>query len=521
LRTPSHQSTDETLKTWASGRSFHPILERGGPTACRDIGFKSITTGGAGSSFICEVRRPPGQGEAMAYRQIDARNAAEPHLGVLDIALVCLFLIGLYTHYTIQITASIPFPSALAGIAGMILLVRRRDRITTPAAIALTGVVLLYLLSILCATDLSFLGRRLNGFIQLVYSIVIGYALYLTVTQASRRQVAGIFLGFVLVILIGCLLEDYAGLRPVSDWVRERVYSRGIYDSDLRDAILYGAVRPKFFASEPATVTFTCSLFLFIWMVVSAWRWKQLAYLALVGVALVAIPGPTLLFPVLLLVPYELFLAGRRVGTGAAQYDPLRLLKIAGIASAVVVAVIVLSNTIFAARVKEITAGNDASFFYRVQGPAIAARDIVEHYPIAGAGLTGEPYVEDQIVNVYAQSPAYSIAWTVVSPATELLINYFWLHWIYLGVVWGTIMLVAVTWWLKVLGVPSPAFCWVVWAILGQASGAYVGPLAWSVLYLAGAASVLHLRAAPYAERVSRLGRRDWRARAPSTASLR
>jgi hypothetical protein len=42
--------------------------------------------------------------------------------------------------------------------------------------------------------------------------------------------------------------------------------------------------------------------------------------------------------------------------------------------------------------------------------------------------------------------------------------------------------------------VPSVAFCWVTWAILGQASGAYVGPTCWAVLFLAGAAAILHQR---------------------------
>jgi hypothetical protein len=46
-----------------------------------------------------------------------------------------------------------------------------------------------------------------------------------------------------------------------------------------------------------------------------------------------------------------------------------------------------------------------------------------------------------------------------------------------------------------VLGVPSAAFCWMAWAILGQASGAYVGPTCWAVMFLAAAAAVLHERA--------------------------
>ena len=43
--------------------------------------------------------------------------------------LICLFLVGLYTNYTIQVSAKVPFPSAPSGVAGLILLWRRRNLI--------------------------------------------------------------------------------------------------------------------------------------------------------------------------------------------------------------------------------------------------------------------------------------------------------------------------------------------------------------------------------------------------------
>src|SRR6185369_5287222 len=152
--------------------------------------------------------------------------------------------------------------------------------------------------------------------------------------------------------------------------------------------------------------------------------------------------------------------------------------------------------TLFAQRFESITSGNDPSFFYRVQGPALAGVDIMSRYPIAGAGLSGEPVIEREITNLYLRSSYYSGSWKVVSPATELLINYFWLHWIYLGFVWGVAMIAVISGWLRVLGVPSAAFCWLTWAILGQASGAYVGPTCWAVLFLAAAACLLNQRTA-------------------------
>ena len=57
------------------------------------------------------------------------------------------------------------------------------------------------------------------------------------------------------------------------------------------------------------------------------------------------------------------------------------------------------------------------------------------------------------------------------------------------------ICLVAVSIWLRMLGVPSVLYCWTVWLILGQASGAYVGPKTWSVLSIAAASSILRVGA--------------------------
>jgi hypothetical protein len=360
---------------------------------------------------------------------------------------------------------------------------------TPPHVAGVVSVLALYLMSILCATNIAFLLRRTNGLIQLTYSITICYALFLTVAQGTRRQIGRLFLGFSLVILIGCLLETHAGLRPVSDAVRNVLYSKGVYENDLRDVLFYHQARPKFFASEPASVTFCYTLFTFIWMVVSEWRWKMSAYLALMALGLFALPGPTLL----LMLPYMLFLASRRQG----RLDAGRFMVVACVACVALLfaaAFVVLALSLFPVRLEEITSGNDPSFFYRVRGPAVAGVGVMEHYPFAGAGLSGEPFIESEVTNLYVRSTGYSAGWQVVSPATELLINYFWLHWIYLGIVWGLLIIAALTAWLRVLGVPSPAFCWVAWAILGQASGAYVGPTCWALLFLAGAAAVLYQR---------------------------
>src|SRR5215467_5675862 len=70
----------------------------------------------------------------------------------LDLALICIFLLGLYTNFTIQISTKVPFPSAPSGIAGLILLWRRRDKLTPKAFGWFILVLLLYVASMLSAT---------------------------------------------------------------------------------------------------------------------------------------------------------------------------------------------------------------------------------------------------------------------------------------------------------------------------------------------------------------------------------
>src|SRR5437762_5683857 len=114
----------------------------------------------------------PGSGSS---RSIAASRLQAPSqrrtasFGGIDIALICLFMVGLYTNYTIQISAKVPFPSAPAGVAGLFLLWRWRDRVSTASFGCFIGVLLLYVISILCATDIGYLGRRTNGLIQLTY----------------------------------------------------------------------------------------------------------------------------------------------------------------------------------------------------------------------------------------------------------------------------------------------------------------------------------------------------------------
>jgi hypothetical protein len=419
-------------------------------------------------------------------------------LDALDCALVVLFLLGLYLGVALQITAKVPLTCAPSGAAGLFMLWRRRDQIRQSHLAGLLLVLLVYVCSILSAADANWLGKRSTGLLQLTYSIVIAYGMFLTLVHADRRQVSIILLSFCLAIIAGCALEQWGGLRPFSDLVRTKLYNADyVYDSDLRDEILYGRVRPKLFTSEPSAVTFAYTHYCSVWLALSPWRYKYLVYAGLLGLAIMVLPGPTLMLMLLLAVPYFLFLAG-----GARRTSGTRLVGAVVLSSLIVLVAYVAGQTLFAERFHQMQTGRDASFFYRFTGPMLVAFDIFKNHPWAGSGLTGEPYISDRVLEVFMNSASFQSAWRIPKVA-DVLTNFFWLHWIYLGAVWGVIVLAALSLWLRLLGAASILYCWAVWVVLGQASGSYVGPKTWAVLLIAAAASILVTRSSEQQELVA------------------
>lgn len=417
------------------------------------------------------------------FRQADA----------IDTALFILFLIGIYVGYSPKLAAGIPLPSALAGVAGFLMLLRNSDLIRQRHAMALLGVISLYLFSIFLVPDTAFLGERFKGFLQLSYSLIIGYAAYLTCTLYDRDRLARIFLFFCLAILIGCALETlFTSVREFSDTMRGMLFDQHIYAAAKRDLELYGSLRPNLFTSEPSYVAFSFTLFAFVWYVLTTAGGKTLTYVIMLAAGLLLMRSPTVVLGFVLIAPYQFLLAGRSAHGRTRSFDST-VIVVTVLTLFAVSAMLIAGERLFAERLSQIANNNDASFFFRVVGPVAVAWETMMQYPIAGAGLTGEELIANSVYQIYVTAPGFSPNWEVDKIA-EVVTNYFWHHWIYLGLIGGIVLLYAIGRLLRSLSAPSISFCLLVWAIMGQASGAYVSPKPWSVLLLSCAIACLHFR---------------------------
>jgi len=410
---------------------------------------------------------------------------------VFDHVLLTIFFFGLVTGIDLKVGAGLPIPAVVAGAAACVMIIRRLSMVSERHLLAMLILLLIYVASVLCASGYEMLGERFKGLIQLSYSIIIAYALFLTITIYERDQLARIFMAACIVIVIGTALETYTSFRSVSDAFRAKVFSFGIYESDLRDLRLYGRIRPKFFTSEPSFIAFAYLLFAFAWYAVSRFPGKLLVFFGLLGVGYVFMRGPTLLLGAPLAGAYELFLAPRYNSTNHGKISFWRVMF--GVAACGVLAVtfIVAGSALFSERLYQLMSRGDVSFFYRIIGPTLITFDTLQQYPLAGIGITGEEFIENKVWQIYLTS-SYVTIQQRTNPINTVLTNYFWLHWLYLGLGFGTIVLIGIYNWLKRLDTPCILFCFIVWMTFGQSMGAYVSPRTWCVLLMAAAIAKLH-----------------------------
>lgn len=415
---------------------------------------------------------------------------------VIDILLMLVFLLGIYLEIEIKVAADVPIPSVMSAVAGALMLIKHAGRIETRHMMAILAIAFLYGLSIVGAAKPEYLMHRFKGVIQVSYSLTLVYAFFLTARDFSRRSLARMFLMFTLAILLGCALENYIdAFRDLSDTFRMHVYAHGLYESDLRDQILYGRVRPKFFASEPSAVSFMFALCAFGWFALSAARFKLPLYTFFVACAFFLMRGPTLMLCLMLIAPYMVFLAPREAYGGRMHYNASRGLIAVAFCLALVAVAVPLALTLYAERLELITSGGDSSFFSRVIAPYHTAVAILSEHPIAGAGLTAWEFIEPTLRLIYNTASNLTTGFAFDKPSSAIT-NFFWLHWIFLGLFWGTVTAIAWSAFLRILGVSSLAFCWSVWIILGQASGSYVSPKTWFVLILPALCVLMHDRLA-------------------------
>lgn len=324
-----------------------------------------------------------------------AEPAPAPAIGaLLSGLLICLFLAGYYVYADLPLAPGLRLPAAGAVVGGWGLLAWHLGRLRR-GDLAFAGAAVSVALLSLAANPAfyespalrPYMGDYATSFMVFLVSLPMALGMIAALRLARPGVIANAALAAVLLLLAGVAAERFAGLAALSDPVRALLFPPEIvYAEDLRDRLLYGAVRAKLFTSEPSHVAKAFVLAILVWYAAEAGRWQApLFYLLLAaGVALIKSPGILAVLP----------------AAWAAELCRLRrtgwavVLVLAG--AVAVVGGVLAAQALFPERLAHIASGRDGSFLIRALLPwEVLCRVWTEH-PLFGLGFgakeSGIPY---------------------------------------------------------------------------------------------------------------------------------
>ncbi len=321
-----------------------------------------------------------------------ARPALHP--AMTPSLLLLLFALGYYLYADLPISSGLRLPAAGAIVGGWGLLAWYLGRLRI-GDLQFGGAVIAVTLASLVlnpafyedAALRAFAGDYATSYAVFLASLPMALGVMAALRHLAADTMAKVALAAVLLILAGVAAERFAGLGAVSDPVRAFLFPAEIvYAEDLRDQLIYGAVRAKLFTSEPSHVAKGFVLALLIWYATVGGRWRVPAFYLLLaaGVLLIKSPGVMVALPAALAAD---LCRMRRNGW-------VVMLALAGLIAAV--GALLAAQTLFPDRLAHIASGRDGSFIIRVLLPWEVLHRAWADHPLFGLGFgakeSGIPY---------------------------------------------------------------------------------------------------------------------------------
>ena len=414
----------------------------------------------------------------------------------MGVILVFIYLLGVYTGVILYLTPTLFIPTFIAGCAAILLLLKNIRRVQKSHLKPMFGLLVIALLTLFFAPNReAYFIERFKGFISLAYALVSAYVLFLEMSRWDRRAVARVFGVFSVLIIVGCLFENYTDFRDVSDAFRSEVFKQDLYGGLYRDYTQFGMIRPKLFTAEPSHVA---KFFLFsvtMWLALTQRRKKYLKLIVMMGVGFFLIRSPIVLLavPSALLLFVYLDYGGVRKLLSSAGIEGTFKLSILGISLGI--GLIVAFQTILAPRIELIMTGRDTSFIGRILAPPVVTYHTLRKSPYFGAGIEGKEAIVRELTAAFA---SFGMIQNVRGWDFDILINrianVFWLHWIYFGLIGGIFAAYMIGRLMKNLGGTHYILCIALVLMFSQTMGGYVSVKIWTFVLMIFLISTLHDR---------------------------
>lgn len=366
-----------------------------------------------------------------------AANESPPRFGL---AFFCFFAI--YTFIPLDIGgASIPAP--LVAVLGISLLALNYDRLPQNTLMAMLLVIAVFVLAVLGgAQPTSNMGRRALVLGMHAYCMIAGLGFALEVTRWNDDERKNFLHVLLLVVFIGVCLEKYTPVGEISDSFRQMVYQpTRLYGAGDRDILTMGAVRPKFFGSEPSYLGVMTAVLVYLNFINAASVQHRATLLAAGGFAFLLIRSPIVGGTFLMMALYYAVRGGVRLR--GVVWISAAVASITGLWFYISAYLTSLLIDIFP-RIANLLSGQDGSLILRLVVPADLVLKTLQTYPLFGVGPGGKAL----LIPILQHSPIYFLYSSLLLRQSSDIENVagatFFLMPLYLGLVGGTLFLLAI-----------------------------------------------------------------------------
>ncbi|MCK1328235.1 hypothetical protein IVB57_07480 [Bradyrhizobium sp. CW9] len=405
-------------------------------------------------------------------------------------ALLLLYLLGAYTGVSIYGGGQILIPSFVCtAIACFVYFLAWH---TIPKRFVGVMYVLVctfsaqYAVSVIRQGDAD--GVMLRATINQVASILIGFSAIAISFQLPAERFSKTLKYFWIFLIVGATLEQFAGLGAISDAFRAAVFPKSAYVADVRDIELFGGIRPKVFSLEPSFVGLWFTATMAAWLACTDTRPFTRRFFGsifaclwmgyLVRSSTIAFIAPLYVAQILLLPS----IAGRIHGGGFAR--------------AMIATTLVSSFVLVSIAIEFLPRGIAPEFVYgdsvygRLVAPRLVTQAVLATDPFTGTGLGNQDALFSITLPIYASSRlAFAGGYTETLSARSLVTNSFFLHWIYLGILFGLVTAFGYIKLLRSIQITSVPYVIAAVSMIWFSIGGYVTVQCWSLFFLFAAAA--------------------------------
>jgi hypothetical protein len=280
------------------------------------------------------------------------------------------------------------------------------------------------------------LNERITAVIYLIISIHVSYAFYIEIIKFSASTIEKIFFVMIVIILLGAFAEVYLGLSSITEWFRENFligYQQSDY-SDVRDNIVYGRYRARFFTAEPSHLAISLLMFSLVWLTFSKNRFKFILYglVNLIGLKLIMSPILFVALPSAIIIYY--YEGNRRLSTKNI------LIAVFGIILIFLLGYMLKDYFHMTERINVILEGADDSALMRLFAPPLIALKLLSKSIFFGYGISG---INSQVRTTSDVLYLIGIRDSVIAleRVTTNIYNSFWSFWISFGLLIGLLQI--------------------------------------------------------------------------------